>query len=107
MDQKMAYNSMDKLVIAGTRDFSRDHIDDLKLQMNDTLHKTERGQDADMYYRSHHEIDTLIGRSLGGAVALSLENSTNKKVITHTGWFNLKLSVPQLYQVIPQAPTLT
>ena len=42
-----------------------------------------RGRDADAYYRSHHEIDTLIGHPLGGAVALSLENHTKKKVITH------------------------
>ena len=32
-----------------------------------------RGRDSDAYYRSHHEIDTVIGHSLGGAVALSLE----------------------------------
>ena len=34
---------------------------------------TKRGRDADAYYRSHHEIDTVIGHSFGGAVALSLE----------------------------------
>ena len=37
------------------------------------IHLIEKGRDADAYYRSHHEVDTLIGHSLGGAVALSLE----------------------------------
>ena len=62
-----------KLLIAGTKDCPTDHIDGLKLQYYDTLNKIKRGRDADAYYRSHHEIDTAIGRSLGGAVALSLE----------------------------------
>ena len=39
---------------------------------------TKRGRDADAYYRSHHEIDTVIGHSLGGAVALSLEQTLYK-----------------------------
>ena len=47
------------------------------------LNKTERGRDADAHYRSHHEIDTVISHSLGGAVALSLEKQyIKKKVIT-------------------------
>ena len=41
--------------------------------------KTKRGRDADMYYRSHHEIDTVIGHSLGGAVALPLEKQYKKE----------------------------
>ena len=45
----------------------------MKLTFDDTLNKTKRGRDADMYYRSHHEIDSAIGHSLGGAVALSLD----------------------------------
>ena len=52
----MAYESKDglyqqfyKLLIAGTKDFPIDHIDDLKLQFDDTLNKTERGRDAVMY----------------------------------------------------------
>ena len=60
------------LFISGTRDFPTDRIDDLKLPFDDTLNKTKRGRDADMYYRSHHEIDTVIGHSLGGSVALAL-----------------------------------
>ena len=67
------YQHYNKLLIAGTKDFPTDHIDDLKLPFDDTLNKTKRGRDADAYYRSHHEIDTVIGHSLGGAVALSLE----------------------------------
>ena len=67
------YQHYSKLFIAGTKDFPTDHIDDLKLPFDDTLNKTKRGRDADAYYRSHHEIDTVIGHSLGGAVALSLE----------------------------------
>ena len=31
------------------------------------------------YYRSHHEIDTVIGHSLRGAVALSLERQCKKE----------------------------
>ena len=73
------YQHYNKLFIAGTRDFPTDHIDDLKLPLNDTLNNTTRGKTADMYYRSHHEIDTVIGHSLGGAVALSLEKQYKKE----------------------------
>ena len=38
-------------------------------------------EDADAYYRSHHEIETVIGNSLGGAVALSLEEQYKTKLI--------------------------
>ena len=83
---KQAYKSKDCLhqhynnsFIAGTRDFPRDHIDDLKLPMNDTLNKTKRGRDADMHYRSHNEIDTVIGHSLGGSVSLALEKQYKKE----------------------------
>ena len=67
------------MFIAGTKDFPQDHIDDLKLPLDQTLEKTKRGRDADMYYLSHHEIDTVIGHSLGGAVALSLEKAYKKQ----------------------------
>ena len=66
------YQHYNELSIAGTKDFPVDHIDDLKLPFDDTLNKTKRGRGADAYYRSHHEIDTVIGHSLGGAVALPL-----------------------------------
>ena len=67
------YQHYSKLFIAGTKDFPQDRIDDLKLPFDDTLNKTKRGRGAGAYYRSHHEIDTVIGHSLGGAVSLALE----------------------------------
>ena len=73
------YQHYNKLFIAGAKDFPQDHIDDLKLPFDDTLHKTYRGRTADAYYRSHHETDTVIGRSLGGAVLLSLEKQGKKE----------------------------
>ena len=73
------YQHYNKLFIAGTKDWPGDAIDDLKLPFDDTLNKTKRGRDADAYYRSHHEIDTVIGHSLGGAVALSLEKTYKKQ----------------------------
>ena len=82
---KRAYDTRDGLYqhytifIAGTKDFPTDHLDDLKLPFDDILNKTKRGRDADAYYRSHHEIDTVIGHSLGGAVALSLEKQYIKR----------------------------
>ena len=73
------YQHYNKLLIAGTRDFPRDRIDDSKLPMNDTLNEAHRGRTADAYYRSHHEIDTVIGHSLGGSVALALEKQFKKE----------------------------
>ena len=73
------YQHYNKLFIAGTKDFPQDHLDDLKLPFDDTLNKTKRGRDADAYYRSHHEIDTIIGHSLGGSVSLALENKYKKE----------------------------
>ena len=74
------YQHYNKLFIAGAKDFPVDHIDDLKLPFDDTVDKTKRGRDADMYYRSHNsEIDTIINHSLGGAVALSLEKQYKKE----------------------------
>ena len=69
------YQHYNKLFIAGTKDFPVDHIDVLKLPFDDTLNNTTRGRTADAYYRSHHEIDTVIGHSLGGAVALPLDET--------------------------------
>ena len=73
------YQHYNKLFIAGAKHFPTDHIDDLKLPFDDTLNKTKRGRDADAYYRSHHGIDTVIVHSLGGAVALSLEQQYKKE----------------------------
>ena len=63
------YQHFNKLFIAGTKDFPQDHVDDLKPPLNDTLNTIKRGRDADSYYRSHHEIDAVIGHSLGGSVS--------------------------------------
>ena len=72
------YEHYKKLFIAGTKDQPNDAVDDLKLPFDDTLNKTKRGRGADAYYRSHHDIDTIIAQSLGGAVALSLKDIKNK-----------------------------
>ena len=67
------YQRYNKLFIAGTKDWPGDAIDGLKLPSADTLNQTKRGRDADAYHRSHHEIDTGVGHSLGGAIASSLK----------------------------------
>jgi hypothetical protein len=72
------YQHYNKLFIAGTKD-PIDFVDDLKLPFNDTLNMSKRGRDADAYYRSHHEIDTVIGHSLGGSVSLALEKQYKKE----------------------------
>ena len=70
------YNN--KLLIAGTKD-PIDMVDDLKSNLDETLYITTGGKTTDAYYRSHHEIDTVIGHSLGGAVAFSLEQQYKKR----------------------------
>ena len=61
------------MFIAGTID-PKDFVDDMKLPWENTLNLTKRGRDVELYYRNHmREIDTIIGHSLGGSVALSLE----------------------------------
>ena len=72
------YQHYNKLFISGTKD-PIDVVDDLKLPFDDTLNKTKRGRDADAYYRNHHEIDTVIGHSLGGSVSLAIENKYKKE----------------------------
>ena len=72
------YQHHNKLFIAGTKDFPVDLVDDLKLPFDDTLKKGARGKTADAYYTSRHEIDTVIGHSLGGSVALALEKQYKK-----------------------------
>ena len=43
--------------------------------MVNTLNLTKRGRDVEAYYRNHMpDIDTVIGHSLGGSVALSNED---------------------------------
>ena len=67
-------NTVIHCLLQGRRIFHKIvYVGDLKLPFDDTLNKTKRGRDSDAYYRSHHEISIVIGHSLGGAVALSLE----------------------------------
>ena len=73
------YQHYNKLFIAGTKDWPGDAIDDLKLPFDDTLNNTKRDRDAGAYYVSHHGIGTVIGHSLGGAVALPLQKAYNKE----------------------------
>ena len=68
------FQQYSKLFIAGTKD-PIDMVGGLKLPLDDTSNITTRGKTADAYYRSRHEIDTVIGHSLGGAMALSLEKT--------------------------------
>ena len=75
MNKHMGYISSITLAVAATKGFPADHIDDLKLPFDDTLNHIKRGRDADAYYRSHHEINTLVGHSLGGNVALASEKT--------------------------------
>ena len=44
------YHQYNKLLIAGTKDFPVDHIDDLKIPFGDTLNKTKRSRDADALF---------------------------------------------------------
>ena len=101
------YQHYNEPFIAGTRNFPRDHVDGLKLSMDDILNKTHRGRTEDAYYRSHHEIYIVIGHNLGGSVALALEKQYDKQNGNPHGSIQSKLSVPQLYQVVFQEPTLT
>ena len=77
MKQNMDYINI--TISCLSQDFPTDHIDDFKLPFDDTLNKTKRGRDADAYHRSRYEINTVIGHSLGGAVALSLENNIKRR----------------------------
>ena len=73
------YQHCNKLFIARTKDWPGDAIDDLKLPFDDTLNETNGGRDAYAYYRSHREIDSIIGHSLGGAIALPLNRQYKKE----------------------------
>ncbi len=81
-----------KLFIAGTRDFPIDHWDDLKIPFGKTL-EGKRGSDAETYYLSHPEIDTVIGHSLGGAIALGLSNKY-KEIIQSKTFGSATASLP-------------
>ena len=84
------YQHCNKLCTAGTKDFPTDDIDDLKPPFDDTLGKTKRNRNADAYWRSHHEIDTVISHSLGGSVSLALERKHTKEGNNPYGKYKLK-----------------
>ena len=73
------YQHYNKSFIAGTKTYHKTILMIWKLPFDDTLNTTKRGRDADAYYRSHHDIDTVIWHSLGGAVALPLEKQYTKE----------------------------
>ena len=50
------------------------------------------GRDADADYRSHHETDTVIGHSLSGAIAISIERQYRKQGDNPYGIFQSKTS---------------
>ena len=60
--------------IYGTRDIPRDHIQNIHIPFDDSL-EMYRGKEAEAAILSHREIDTVIGYSMGGSVALALEEN--------------------------------
>ena len=75
MKRKMVYiNTTINYLYWARRTFQSTILTVLKSPFDDIFNKNkERGRDADAYYRSHHEIDSIIGNSLGGSVSLALE----------------------------------
>ena len=62
--------------MAGTKDSPTDHLDGLTLPFGNTSNFTKRGNDVEGYYKNHLiETDTVIGHSLGGSVAMVLEET--------------------------------
>ena len=72
------YHHHNKLFIAGTKSL-QDAWDDLKIPFGKTMDGV-RADNANAYYLSNQSsIDTVIGHSLGGAIALNLEQKYGKK----------------------------
>jgi hypothetical protein len=72
------YQHHNKLFIAGTRDL-QDAWDDLKIPFGKTMDGV-RADNANAYYLANQSsIDTVIGHSLGGAIALNLKQKYGKK----------------------------
>ena len=83
-----------KLFIAGTRDFPIDHWDDLKIPFGKTL-EGKRGRDAEAHYlENQNQIDTVIGHSLGGAIALNLEQKYKDNIIQSKTFGSATASLP-------------
>ena len=73
------YQHQHTLFNAGTKDFPVDCIDDLRSPFGDILDKSKRGREAEAYYRSHREIDTVIGHSRCASVSLALGKQHKKE----------------------------
>jgi hypothetical protein len=72
------YQHHNKLFIAGTKSL-QDAWDDLKIPFGKTMDGV-RADNANAYYLANQSsIDTVIGHSLGGAIALNLEQKYGKK----------------------------
>ena len=69
------YQYYNKLYIYGTRD-KRDVIGDVLIPFDKSL-EMPRGRAANAAIMGHREIDTVIGYSMGGSVALALEENTH------------------------------
>jgi len=71
------YHHHNKLFIAGTKSL-QDAWDDLKIPFGKTMDGV-RADNANAYYLANQSsIDTVIGHSLGGAIALNLEQKYGK-----------------------------
>ena len=76
------YINNNKLYIAGTSNL-RDVIDDTLIPFKLTRF-SQRYKDADKILRNNKDIDTLVGHSLAGSVALELNKNYDNKFTTRT-----------------------
>ena len=70
------YSAGDTLYIAGTKSL-HDAYDDLKIPIRATT-QAERHREASMVLNSNPQLTRVVGHSLGGAVALDLEQRNSK-----------------------------
>ena len=72
------------LYIAGTKDIPRDLIDDLFIP-HKMVHLSKRYEQADNFIQRHRDkIDKVVGHSLGGAVAMKLNEDNGKRFSVRT-----------------------
>ena len=86
---KKAYNTTDNglyyhpdnrtLYIAGTKDLPQDVMDDLFIPFRMVSHSKRYKTANDYIQRNGYLIDKVVGHSLGGAVAMELNNSNSKR----------------------------
>ena len=67
------------LYIAGTKDLPQDVMDDLFIPFRMVSHSKRYKTANDYIQRNGYLIDKVVGHSLGGAVAMELNNSNNKR----------------------------